>query len=455
MKKVANKAEFGFHDRCKELKLNHLCFADDVLLFCKGNLQSIRLMLQGLRLFSSSSGLLPNNSKSAIYCAGMPEAEIQRVVQISGFTRSSVPFKYLGIPICSKRISKAECNILVDKMTARIKIWSTRHISFAGRAVLINSVLLTIHTYWSQILVLPKKVVAEIERICRSFLWKGSNNMLGAGAVAWNKVCLSKAEGGIGFLNINTWNKAALMKNIWTLAAKKDNLWVKWIHSVYLKNDDCWNHKASIHSSWYWRKLVDLKDEMRRTWDTNQLLATEFKIADAYKKLQLTQDRTHWCNQVWSRLNHPKHSFILWMAVLDRLKTRDRLKRMQITDVEECCFCSSQPESKLHLFFQCSKTSSLLQQMKDWIGWKAPAYDLNSLIRSISRSKRSKFQQQVFSASIAGLVYFIWQQRNGKIWQQSPKSMNIQELKWHIKTRISCVLPKKIKVEDRIWFDNL
>ncbi|KAM6553523.1 hypothetical protein CsatB_014285 [Cannabis sativa] len=132
MKNVANKAEFGFHDRCKELKLNHLCFADDVLLFCKGDLQSIRLMLQGLRLFSSSSGLLPNNNKSAIYCAGMPEAEIQRAVQISGFTRSSVPFKYLGIPICSKRISQAECNILVDKMTARIKIWSTRHISFAG-----------------------------------------------------------------------------------------------------------------------------------------------------------------------------------------------------------------------------------------------------------------------------------------------------------------------------------
>ncbi|KAM6592908.1 hypothetical protein CsatA_000611 [Cannabis sativa] len=269
MKKVGNKAEFGFHERCKELKLNHLCFADDVLLFCKGDLQSIILMLQGLGLFSRSSGLLPNNSKSVIYCAGMPETEIQRVVQISGFTRSSIPFKYLGIPICSKRISQTECNTLVDKMTARIKIWSTRHISFAGRAVLINSVLLTIHTYWSQILVLPKKVVAEIERICRSFLWKGSNNMLGAGAVAWDKVCLSKTEGGIGFLNINTWNKAALMKNIWTLAVKKDNLWVKWIHSVYLKNGDCWNHKASIHSSWYWRKLVDLKDEMRRNWDTS------------------------------------------------------------------------------------------------------------------------------------------------------------------------------------------
>ncbi|KAM6552851.1 hypothetical protein CsatB_013613 [Cannabis sativa] len=328
----------------------------------------------------------------------MAESEIQRAVQLSSFTRSTIPFKYLGVPICSKRISQNECNILVDKMTARIKIWSTKHISFAGRAIFINSVLLTIHTYWSQILVLPKKVIVEIERICRSFLWKGSNSMTGAGAVAWEKVCHSKAEGGMGFLNISNWNKAALMKNIWTLATKKDNSWVKWIYSVYLNNGDCWSHKASIHISWYWRKLVEIKDEMLRNWDSRQIMVVEYKISEGYKKLQQPLERIHRCKQ----------------------HNRD-----------------------------------MLQQMKDWVGWKAQSTDLLTLIRCIGKSKRSRFRKQVFSAIIVGLVYFIWQQRNDKIWQENSRQMHIQELKWQIKTRITCVLPKKIEQEDRRWFEYL
>lgn len=34
--KVGEKSKFWFHDRCKELQINHLAFADDVLLFCYG-----------------------------------------------------------------------------------------------------------------------------------------------------------------------------------------------------------------------------------------------------------------------------------------------------------------------------------------------------------------------------------------------------------------------------------
>ncbi|XP_056688438.1 uncharacterized protein [Spinacia oleracea] len=111
-----------FHPRCKDIKLTHLCFADDLILCSKGDYQSILLLLQAFKLFSNSAGLKANQQKSSVYCHGMPESEVQRVVDVSSFSRSSLPFKYLGVPICSKKITVAQCGHLVDKMITRIKI---------------------------------------------------------------------------------------------------------------------------------------------------------------------------------------------------------------------------------------------------------------------------------------------------------------------------------------------
>lgn len=85
---VGNRQEFKFHDRCGKIKLNHLCFADDLLLFCRGDYVSIILMLQALKLFSSTSGLMPNEEKTVMYCSGMSKAEIKRITYVSKFKRS-------------------------------------------------------------------------------------------------------------------------------------------------------------------------------------------------------------------------------------------------------------------------------------------------------------------------------------------------------------------------------
>lgn len=125
--------QIKFHPICKELKMTHMCFADDLIMCCKGEFSSIYVLLRGFKLFCDSSVMKANANKSAFYSCGMAEEEIHKVVADSRFMKCSMPFKYLGVPIFSKKITKAQCELLIEKIATKITVWSTRKLSYAAR----------------------------------------------------------------------------------------------------------------------------------------------------------------------------------------------------------------------------------------------------------------------------------------------------------------------------------
>ncbi|XP_062080939.1 uncharacterized protein LOC133785740 [Humulus lupulus] len=56
--------DFKFHRRCKNLNLVSLCFADDLVIFCKGNNASVQVIQECFQAFSAVSGLTANLEKS-------------------------------------------------------------------------------------------------------------------------------------------------------------------------------------------------------------------------------------------------------------------------------------------------------------------------------------------------------------------------------------------------------
>ncbi|XP_048493658.1 uncharacterized protein LOC125494129 [Beta vulgaris subsp. vulgaris] len=144
---VGEQVEFIFHVKCKNIKLSHLCFADDLLLLCNGDFRSIYTLLQGFQMFSNASGLEVNRAKSEVSYAGMTTHEIQRVTDVSGFQFGTLPFRYLGVPISTTKLKARDCQKMIEKMVFRIRTWSTRHLSFAARCQLVNSVLMSINVY--------------------------------------------------------------------------------------------------------------------------------------------------------------------------------------------------------------------------------------------------------------------------------------------------------------------
>ena len=108
--------------------------------------------------------------------------------------------------------------------------------------------------------VLPKGILKDIEQIIRRFLWSGDVTKAYGSKVAWDRVCLPKKEGGLGFKPLVQMNSVQNLKHIWHLLSPSTNsLWKKWIQTYMLKGNSFWFVKPPSQCSWYWRKLLKLR----------------------------------------------------------------------------------------------------------------------------------------------------------------------------------------------------
>ena len=194
---------FNFHPHCEKLSLNHLCFANDLFLFCKGDLGSVQAIYNTLCSFHLISGMRINLAKSEIYCAGISPSVTADILNGLGFRMGQLPIRYLGIPLISRKIRNADCKLLIEKITARINHWSSKWLTYAGRVSLIKSVLQSICTFWASVIEIPKGTIQDIERKFRAFLWRSTG-----ARIAWNTVCLPYKEGGLGVRHIEDINRA-------------------------------------------------------------------------------------------------------------------------------------------------------------------------------------------------------------------------------------------------------
>ena len=78
-----------------------LIFVDDLMLFCKRDIISINKIMEGIKHFSDVTGLVANQEKSSIYLAGVGEVLQQKIIDSIGFTKGSLPIRYLGLPLSS------------------------------------------------------------------------------------------------------------------------------------------------------------------------------------------------------------------------------------------------------------------------------------------------------------------------------------------------------------------
>ncbi|XP_075080159.1 uncharacterized protein LOC142165521 [Nicotiana tabacum] len=81
-------------------KINHLAYADDMIIFSSSDKTYLILIMQVLKAYENASGQLVNKTKSAVYLHHLTNLEVvSKVERITGIHRNDFPIIYLGCPI--------------------------------------------------------------------------------------------------------------------------------------------------------------------------------------------------------------------------------------------------------------------------------------------------------------------------------------------------------------------
>uniref|UniRef100_A0A803QKE8 Reverse transcriptase zinc-binding domain-containing protein n=1 Tax=Cannabis sativa TaxID=3483 RepID=A0A803QKE8_CANSA len=166
-------------------------------------------MLRGLKLLSLTPQMHPNAAKTSVYCHGMSELEVDRVLNVSGYARSYLSFRPA----------------------------------------------------------LPR-------------------------LIAWDNIYLPESAGGLGFRRRLDWNLAAMGK-------------------------------------WYWKRIVSVNDIFKAKVSFGVFLSQNYTIKTGVELMAPQEVEISWrkFDWEWDRLITPKHWFIMWIFMGERLNTKDQVAK--------------------------------------------------------------------------------------------------------------------------------
>ncbi|XP_071728294.1 uncharacterized protein [Rutidosis leptorrhynchoides] len=336
------------------------------------------------------------------------------------------------------------------------------------------------HVYWASVFILPDAVIHDIEKLLKGFLWCQEDSARGKEKAAWKFVCTPKDQGGLGLKPMKEWNEVLILKQLWKIVERKESLWYKWVNTVKLKGRSIWGIQSDYKDSWNWGQLLKLREKIRehliiprreryrsgindhisvhdfkqtygdhwsnewRTkypmvnhiqipvinnnvdmvkWVTNDNIRVEYSTKQVWRDLRANGSFKDWYHVVWFKQLVPKDAFILWLVICDRLPTQERISKWKPSFNSLCPLCGRIPDSIDHLFFECCYSRNVWKIMKSMILFQGLTCKIGDIITSMSNYP---FKNQIWSVItrlvIAAAVYYIWQERNKRLFKGEKKN---------------------------------
>ena len=209
-----------------------LLYADDVTLFLKDT-QDLEIVLEILEQFKYISGLHINKRKTEAMWLG---SNLQRGCY--GFNLKWVnEVKILGIFFSNARVAseiEKNWNEQINKCRQIINQWEKRNLSILGKVCVIKTFLSSQFTFIMRSIVIPDKVLSEINTLFFRFLWRRRDCNRRAFEKVKRKIMISDfSEGGVKMIDVKILQTSFQLE--WLVRVSKSNSTDKWawIPSLY------------------------------------------------------------------------------------------------------------------------------------------------------------------------------------------------------------------------------
>jgi len=153
------------------LNISHLWFENDTLIFCEANSDLLRYIRCLFLCFEAVSILKINLTKLELVCVGHAN-NFDGLGTILGCSVSSLPMKYLGLPLGPSFKVKSIWDGIIEKIKCLLASWKIIYLSKGVTIALIKSTLL-ICLLISSLFLLFVDVANRIEKLQRGFLLGG------------------------------------------------------------------------------------------------------------------------------------------------------------------------------------------------------------------------------------------------------------------------------------------
>ncbi|KAL0923155.1 hypothetical protein M5K25_007201 [Dendrobium thyrsiflorum] len=235
-------------------RISHLLYADDVIVFSEARVQMVKVIKDILLDFCRWTGLFLNTNKSCVlFGKSVSKRKRRSILRIVG-CKQVKELNYLGVKVALRRLVKNDFQFIVDKALRMINIWGSKVISLAGRILLVKSVLLTYPIFHSTLSLVPKSILQDLEKLCRTFIWSKGNGKKGLHFVKWEWMCKSMESGGRGLYSCSKDIGILRAKLAWRYSHDKDSLLHKCLFPKFGKLYSNAGSRSLASSAW---KLIE------------------------------------------------------------------------------------------------------------------------------------------------------------------------------------------------------